>query len=180
MLGKHPSGYNIQYDASQARKAFIEADAVAYYGGKVFWIDADVVTHAHVSDTFLDDVLPDNRLCCFLGRDGWFYTESGFIGFNADHDHCSTFMQAYLSIYKSGAIFTQQGWHDCIGFDMVRRVLDPTMFVNLAAGLPHGTMHPFVNSILGSVMDHRKGKRKKTRSTKEDLVKPRPEPYWNV
>lgn len=170
--------YSIQFDARQARKAFIEAHATEQFGGKVFWVDADVITHAAVPADFLDKCLPDEKLCCYLGRGDWYYTESGFIGFNADHPGCEQFMAAYRNVFLSGGIFTQQQWHDCIGFDLLRRGLPRKFFTDLAEGLPEGTMHVFVNSILGSVADHKKGGRKKSRSTKEDLVIERSEPYW--
>lgn len=173
--------YDINFDARMGRKAFIEMHALRKYGGKVFWIDADVVTFAHVPPTFLDDMLPDNALNCYLGRDGWYYTESGFIGFNAAHPWASRFAKNYLHVFITGVIFTQPGWHDCFGFDAVRQIMgNGPEFVNLAAALPYGTMHPFVNSILGSYMDHRKGARKESRSTEKDLVVERSESYWQT
>ncbi len=169
--------YDIQFDARQARKCFIESHACQEYGGKVAWLDADVVTHADVPGDFLDRVLPDDKLCAYLGRPWWRYSETGFIAWNADHPACSTFMKGYRNIYLSGAIFMLPGWHDCYGFDILRQQQPAKWFVNLAEGLPE-CMHPFVNSPLGAFMDHRKGQRKKTRSSKSDLVIERFEPYW--
>lgn len=173
--------YDINFDARMGRKVFIQMHALKKYGGKVFWIDADVVTHAPVPDTFLDDMLPDGALCCYLGRDGWYYTESGFIGFDAAHPVTSRFAKNYLHVFITGVNFTQPGWHDCFGFDAVRMMMgNGSEFVNLAASLPQGTMHPFVNSALGRYMDHRKGNRKATRSTEADLVVARQEDYWQT
>lgn len=170
--------YNIKYDARMARKSFMQAHAIKQFGGKVFWVDADTITHSPVPETLLDEVLPDDKLCCYLGRD-WMYTESGFIGFNADHPLCEHFFQLYLNVFKSGAIFTQPGWHDCYGFDAVRKIVNrPDLFNDLAAHLPEGVMHPAPNSVLGSVLDHRKGGRKGSSSSAEDLVIERKEPYW--
>lgn len=181
MCGETPQGYNIQFDARMARKTFIQADAITQNWGKVFWIDADVITHSPVPEDFLDQMLPDDKLCCYLGRDGWMYTESGFLGFNANHPYCYGFMTAYKRYFTNGFIFhpSNPAWHDCIAFDAVRRQLPKEYFHNLAAGLPHGTMHPFVNSVLGKYMDHRKGQRKSSRSTGADLVVKREEAYWN-
>lgn len=171
--------YDINFDARQARKVFIEMHALKKYGGKVFWIDSDVVTHAPVPHTFLDDMLPDHAFNCHLGRDGWYHTESGFIGFNGAHPMASRFYKNYLHVYISGVIFSQPGWHDCWGFDAVRHILgNGPEFVNLAAALPHGTMHPFINTVLGRYMDHRKGNRKESSSTGKDLVISRDEEYW--
>lgn len=180
IVGDH---YDINFDARMARKTFIECYAAQRYGGKVFWLDADNITHAHVPEDFLDRMLPDDKMCCYLGRDGWCYTESGFIGFNTDHPLCMRFLKNYRNVFMSGAIFTQPGWHDCYGFDAMRAVVTNEghveAFHNLAAGLPHGTMHPLVNSELGRYLDHRKGPRKESRSGAADLVIARDEPYWS-
>lgn len=183
--GRFPDGhYDINFDAGMARKVFIQADAVELYRGKVFWIDADSITHAPVPRTFLDDVLPDDKFCCYLGRHDangkpWFYTESGFLGFNAEHPLADKFFAAYKSFFLFGLFLMHPRWHDCEGFDAMRNASkQPEAFVNLSAHLPHGTMHPFVNSVVGKYMDHRKGPRKHSRSGGVDLVVDRSEPYW--
>ncbi len=178
MTGNVNGKYNINYDAKMGRKSFMLAHALKTFGGKVFWLDADSITHSKVPETFLDEVLPDDKMCCFLGRDNWYYTESGFLGYNASHRHAQSFADAVVSTFKTGAIFTQPGWHDCYAFDLIRKQAPAEWFNNLAGGLPHGTMHPFVNSVLGKYMDHRKGPRKHSRSTQKDLVKTREEAYW--
>lgn len=171
--------FEMNFDARQARKVFIEMHALKKYGGKVFWMDADVVTHAPVPATFLDDLLPDDAFSCYLGRDGWYHTESGFIGFNAAHPIASRFSKNYLHVFITGVNFTQPGWHDCFGYDAVRQIVgNGPEFVNLAANVPHGTMHPFVNTVLGRYMDHCKGNRKGVGSGSGDLVVERDEPYW--
>jgi hypothetical protein len=179
--------YDINFDARMARKTFMQMHAMRSYGGKVFWIDADVITHSHVPEGFLDEMLPDDKLSCYLGRHdpepAWMYTESGFIGFNGNHPLASKFAKNYLHVFLVGTIFTQPGWHDCFAFDAIRTLFTNNgygeEFVNLAKGLPHGTMHPFVNSTLGAFMDHRKGPRKESRSAADkDLVVARKEAYW--
>jgi hypothetical protein len=178
--------FDMWFDARQARKSFMEMHHLKTTGGKVFWLDADTVTHSKVPETFLDDMLPDDKFCCYLGRDGWYHTESGFLGFNADHPLTERFYNNYLNVFLSGAIFASNfhgrpGWNDCCGFDGVRHVLgNGPEFVDLAKSLPKGTMHPFVNSVLGKYMDHRKGPRKESRSTEKDLVIERDEPYWKA
>lgn len=183
--GRFPDGrYDINYDAGMARKVLMQAHAVAQYGGKVFWIDADSITHAHVPRRFLDEVLPDDKFCCYLGRhtaegEAWFYTESGFLGFNAAHPLAHKFFAAYKAFYLFGLFMLHPRWHDCEGFDQMRIASkQQDEFVNLSADLPYGTMHPFVNSVVGKYMDHRKGPRKHSRSGGVDLVVDRSEPYW--
>lgn len=163
--------YDINFDARQSRKAFIQMHAMRQYGGKVFWIDADCVTKDHVPEDFLDECLPDDKLCCYLGRHepapAWYHTESGFIGFNGDHPLAKRFAKSYLHTFIVGSIFTQPGWHDCWGFDAIRTVMtqngDGDGFHNLARDLPHGTMHPFQNCAPGKFMLHLKGDRKDTK-----------------
>lgn len=176
--------YDINFDARMGRKTFMQAYAARKYGGKVFWIDADVVTKKHVPERFLDDCLPDEALSCFLGRDGWYFTESGFIGFNADHPLAKRFFKNYTHVFIVGSIFAQApqyddegryiggGWHDCIAFDCIRHVMgNGPEFVNLARNVPPGTMHPFQNCAPGEYMNHYKGLRKDTKELKAgDIV----------
>lgn len=178
MNGKTFKGYNIQRDARHVRKALIEMHALNTYGGKVFWADADIIFHSQVPEDFLDQILPDDKFSCFCGREGWMYSETGFIGFNANHPLYGQFVTSYREFFTSGAIFTCQGWHDCYGFDFVRKLFDKEYFVNLSGHVPYGTLHPVINSVLGSVMDHQKGPRKGKGSTKADLIIERNEPYW--
>ena len=178
MRGGDP--YDINWDARMARKSFMQMHSCQKYGGKVFWLDGDTITHAQVPETFLDECLPFDKLNCFLGRDGWYYTESGFIGFNAEHPLFRKFYELYLGIFVTGSIFKLKGWHDCYGFDAARKAMNADdAFVNLAKDVPIGTMHPFINTVCGTYMDHRKGNRKDSRTPATELVLGREEPYWS-
>lgn len=170
--------YDIQHDARHVRKALTEMHGLRQFGGKIYWADMDIITHAKVTEDFLNSILPDDKFCCYCGREGWMYSETGFIGFNANHPIYEPFVRAYREVFFSGIIFTLQGWHDCYGFDLVRRVFkDSDAFNDLNKDLPK-SMHPIVNSVLGSVIDHEKGGRKGKGSTRADLVVERTEPYW--
>jgi hypothetical protein len=169
--------FDMWFDARQARKAFMEMHAMRTYGGKVFWIDADVVTKSHVPEAFLDQVLPDDKFSCFLGRDGWYHTESGFIGFNGNHPIAKRFAKNYLHAFLTGSIFASHffgrpAWNDCCGFDMVRHLMGNTdEFLNLAKDVPEGHMHPFQITAPGRYMNHYKGNRKDTQTLRpEDTV----------
>ena len=170
--------YDVWYDARHARKVFMQMHALKTYRGKVFWIDADCVTHTHVPEDFLDNCLPNDKLACYLGRDGWYFTESGFIGFNADHHLASHFYNNYIGLFMSGTFLTNDihgrlCWHDCGGFDATRLVVfrgHEDQFLNLAEGLPQGTMHPFENCAPAQYMHHYKGNRKDTKQLKEGDV----------
>ena len=164
--------YDINFDARMGRKTFMQIHAARnLYKGKVFWIDADSETTRHVPERFLDECLPDDALCCYLGRDGWYHTESGFIGFNADHPLAARFFKNYAHVFLVGSIFTQPGWHDCYAFDAVRHVMgNGPEFRNLAAGVPHGHMHPLQITAPGQYLNHYKGARKDTRALKPEDV----------
>ncbi len=179
VCGQTPQGYDIQHDARHMRKAITELYGAKRFGGKVWWIDMDFITHEPVTVEWLDELLPDDKLCAYCGREGWMYSETGMIGFNSDHDHWPVFSQFYWEIIRSGLFFTLKGWHDCYAFDAARHALNrPEIFNDLAAGFPVGTLHPIVNSRMGECLDHRKGPRKTSRSTKNDLIKDREEAYW--
>jgi hypothetical protein len=180
MTGQTPNGYDIQHDARHVRKALTEIHGCNVFGGKVWWIDSDFVTHQKVPEGWLDEVLPDDKFCAYCGREGWMYSETGMIGFNSEHVLFETFMRSYWEIFWSGLFLTLKGWHDCYGFDAVRHAIDtPEHFVDLSGHLPQGTMHPIINSVLGTYLDHAKGPRKKAgRSPREDLVVHRTESHW--
>jgi hypothetical protein len=179
MSGSLGNGYNIEYDARMCRAGFIHAHAMKTIGGKVFWIDADMVTHSPVPESFLDEILPDDKLACCLMRE-CFNTETGFLGMNAGHPAANSWIDIWQKVYTTGLIFTQQGWHDNWGFDLARSIFKrPELFNDLAKDLPYGTMHPLISSSLGAYFDHLKGQRKNGKSHKSDLVVTRTEPYWN-
>jgi hypothetical protein len=186
MSGSLFDQYSIEYDARTNRVIFMQNHALRKFKGKVFWIDGDVITHSKVPETFLDEVLPDDKMCCFLGRDGWYDSETGFIGFNYDHPECEHFLKIEENTLFSGIIFTQHRWWDMVCFDWSRTAFcaqspeKKDYFVDLAKDLPRGTMHVFVNSVVGAYMDHLKGKRKGKTSYAKDLVVERPEPYWQA
>lgn len=173
------SRYDINFDARMGRKTFMQTYHARKYGGKVFWMDADSVLYRNMPESFLDQQLPDDKFACYLGRDGWYFTESGFIGFNADHPLAKNFLRDYVHVFIVGSIFTQApqideqgryfggGWHDCIAFDVIRgmytRQGSGGEFVNLAAHVSQGEMHPHAASEIGKYVKHLKGvKRKET------------------
>lgn len=184
MSGLVGESYNINYDARMARKVFMEVYIARKYGGKVFWIDADSVTVKSVPESFLDSCLPDDKFSCYLGRDGWYFTESGFIGFNANHPIAEDFFRNYVHTFVTGTIFTQSptydehgryvmgGWHDCIGYDSIRFLASQRghegAFKNLAAHVPKGHMHPLQISAPGEYLHHLKGNRKETGELKPE------------
>lgn len=178
--------YDITRDARTNRVIFMQNHVLRERKGKVFWIDGDVITHAPVPETFLDEMLPDDKLCCYLGRGEWYDSETGFIGFNYDHPECEHFLKIKENCLFSGIVFALPRWWDMTVEDWSRDCFvaaKPALkdaFVDLAADLPRGCMHPFINSRIGAYMDHLKGARKGGTSHAEDLVVERTEPYWQA
>lgn len=176
--------WNIQLDASQNRNLFMVKHAAQVYGGQIIWIDADVVTHSKVTHEYLDGLIGE-KFSSYLGRDGWKfpdYSETGFLIFNTQHPLFEPFFDACMAILKSGMIFTLPQWHDSRTFDTARLSFKyPNEFVNLAEHLPmNSTIHPFINSVLGKVMDHKKGQRKENRSDPSELIVHQEAEYWKT
>lgn len=177
--------YDVWFDARHGRKTFMFAHACKQMGGKVFWVDADSITHSHVPEGFLDECLPDDALSCYLGRDGWYFTESGFLGINMNHPKGGKLIMNLAHTFITGTAFAnfihgRPCWNDCGQFDAIRHAFgNGEEFVNLAEGLPKGTMNPFINSKLGAFMNHKKGARKSGKPfNDDDLVVERKEEYW--
>ena len=177
--------WNIQLDATQNRNLFIVNHAAKIYGGHIVWCDADIVTHSPVTHEYLDSLIGE-KFCCYLGRDGWQfpdYSETGFLMVNTQHPLFENYFGACMAILNSGMVFTLPQWHDSRTFDTARLAFKQYMgeFVNLAAHLPtDSTIHPFINSVLGQVMDHKKGKRKGSRSPVSELIIEQKGDYWKT
>lgn len=168
MHGILGDSYDVWFDARHARKVFMEMYALRKYGGKVFWVDSDSILTRDMPQTFFDLMLPDDKFACYLGRDGWYFTESGFIGFNADHPSAKKFAKNYVQMFVAGtflanAVHGRLCWNDCGGFDAIRHLMgNGEEFVNLAAAVPKNTMHPLQNCEVGKYITHLKGNRKDT------------------
>ena len=50
----------------------------------VVWLDADVVTHSSVPESFIESLLPKDHYCAYLGRQK-IYPECGFCNCYVDH-----------------------------------------------------------------------------------------------
>ena len=126
----------------------------------VIWLDADTVTHSVVTSQFLEDLLPEEAYTSYLGRQNN-YTECGFVMYDTSNPFNEQFMMMWKSLYVSDQIFQLPQWHDCMAYDAVRTHLeeDGLRTYNIT---PDGKNydHVFINSPLGTVMDHLKGPRK--------------------
>jgi hypothetical protein len=172
-------GYAFRWDAVRfCRKIFaIRHAAQLVKKGKLFWIDADVVTFDRVPAAFIDNLLPEKYALCYLGRLENYHSECGFVGYNLDHPVCKKFIDTFADTYLNGTFKRYAEYHDSYIFDHIRKSLSiPSL--NL---VPHNVDrgHVWLSTDLARYMDHLKGNRKTIgHSEKTDLITARNEHYW--
>lgn len=173
-------GYNYKWDAIKfAHKPLAIHHALhnVQDGDVLVFLDADTFTHSVIPDDFLQQVMPNRAQISYLGREGM-HSECGFLAIKVSK-HVRAFWALARQMYLSKQIFDLPEWHDCAVFDFLREKFEKSIrFHNLSPWGKAG-QHVFINSILGAWMDHMKGPRKAIgRSQKNDLLRPREEPYW--
>ncbi len=157
---KRPMPYNFRFDAVKfARKVFAIAQAAYPISGKLFWVDADVITHALVTEEFLHNLLPDSEQVCCLRRPKS-YSECGFVGYNLDREPVRDMIEAFEQCFATGEFFQYDQWHDSRICDIMLERFGITPFP-----IKHNDpAQPFDNSILSRYMVHYKGPRKHKRA----------------
>ncbi len=130
----------------------IDADSVFYKSIDVDWIKK----HIHKDDCMMS----------YLGR-GKHYSECGFLYFNMQHDQTRNYARYMKKMYDFDEIYNLGECHDSYVWDYVRKVFESDMKVqNNNIGDNDGG-HVQARSILGTVYDHTKGKRKLTGKSPE-------------
>lgn len=176
--GQTGKGYNFRFDAIKfSHKVAAVTDAYRETKADVLiWLDADTISHAPVTADFLESLLPPEAQIAWLDRLK-LYPECGFVMFRAKDPGVRGAMREFADLYESGRVFELPEWHDSFALEHV--VKSAGLAVASLSGAAAGTMHPFVNSPLGAVMDHLKGPRKgEGRSRQTDLSGKRGEAYW--
>jgi len=145
----------------------------------VVWLDADTFTFRPVPLDFLTNILPEDTMLTYLGRenptlgDGGVYPECGFVGYNLKHSETLNFVNDWEQLYVTGNVFKLIEWHDSAVFWELSKQYRKEKNVKVHdIGYWKGVKghHVFVNSELGFYIDHFKGKRKANKtSTKKDL-----------
>jgi len=179
-LGKHNKNGapNFSFDAVRfSHKVFAVTENYRQCpSGTLLWLDGDTRTHAPVTVELINTWCPTNKFAGFLDRP-WLYTETGFHMWRLDNPVAAEFFKVWEEYYTSDRIFKLPAWTDCHTYDATRRQFDSALWHNLSPNFNHP--HPFINGVLGEVMDHMKGPRKITgRSHPRDLVIKR-DGYWN-
>ena len=146
----------------------------------LIWMDADMVCHAPMVESFLDSQCPENFDLCYLGRRGKF-SECGLYAMQLYTKGTVRFLKEFQRMYDEAeqGIFTLDEWHDSFVFDDVRSRIEGLRQLDWSQGIITGEGHPLINSAWGAYLDHLKGKRKTTgHSLAKDLKVSRNEPYW--
>jgi hypothetical protein len=172
--------YNMLFDAvrfSHKVAAFLDAARKAT-SDVLIWIDADVLTHAPVTEEFLDRLWSGNvdAALAWLWRSHK-YPETGFYMVKLNHPATPGLLASLEALYTQDSLFQLEHWTDCHALAAaVERMHVP--WVSLS-GIYHSAGHPFINGPLGAVMDHLKGARKQAgRSRRIDMKFRREEAYW--
>lgn len=184
--GRYDDKKQFRWDAIRfCHKVYALDHAIRHAQGDwLIWLDADSHSHSTVSHDLLQRVCPANAFASYLGRGEKYHSECGWIAYNLHHPQLLAFNQQLVSLYDSDQLFDLAEWHDSFLWDHVRRQFQDQGLINLhnlnPADPSQGKAgHPFINSVLGTVMDHMKGDRKhRGHSKAKELRSHHDHPYW--
>lgn len=140
------------------------------------WLDGDSRTHSTVTEDTINRWCPENCFAGFLDRP-WLYTETGFHIFRTTHSMSRDFFNTWKNYYTNDTVFDLEYWTDCHTYDAARKQFDQRLWHNLSPDFNHP--HPFINGVLGEVMDHMKGPRKQKGSSKKHDLAVKRSGYWD-
>jgi len=141
------------------------------------WLDGDSRTHSAVTIEHIESWCPKGYFAGYLARP-WLYTETGFHIFRVAHPNADQFFETWKNYYVTDQVFDLEYWTDCHTYDAAKSQFNEQHWYNLSPDFDHP--HPFINGVLGEVMDHMKGPRKqKGTSHRRDLAVNR-DGYWNT
>lgn len=140
------------------RKVFAQHHAALHGSGKLFWLDADVVTFKSVPDTLLPSFL-EGVYMCYQGRKDW-HSCASFIGWDVDNPINKTFMDTYLNVYTRGDVFRFPQWDDSFILDKVRETIGPLVRDLTGHIETEGPANIFDLGPMGEYAHHKKGRLK--------------------
>lgn len=153
--------YNFKFDGVKfSNKVFAYCKEASRTDARyLVWLDADTVTLKPVPADFIASL--GDTFVEYLGR-RYTHSECGFMRFDLHHPNAQQFFKAMQAMYETGEIYTLNEWHDSFVFDVVRSVLSATGTIDEHSISSYDvSRHPFVNSVLGTYMDHLKGDQRK-------------------
>ena len=166
--------YNYKYDAYRfCFQAIVLFPAAQYISSDaiMIWLDADVYTFKEITTDYLNELLPENYDCSYLGRTK-LHSECGWMAFRLPK--CNYFLSNMLDNYNMGLCFSEKdGSVPPYIFDSYRGDYEKEgllKFLNLAED-DISTGHVWFSSPLGQRMDHLKGNYKTQKYSKERFMK---------
>ena len=182
--GKQGKG-SFQWDAVRfANKVFCVTHALknSQNFDYIIWLDADTYSFRPMPKQFLQQLLPNNTMLTYLGRenpdlkDGGKDPECGFVGYNLNHTEIKNYTKDWENMYITDSVFNlTHGWTDCSTLWHLSKIYQKQKNVKINDIGYYKKVkghHVFINSELGLYMDHFKGKRKKTLSSAKNDFRP--------
>lgn len=143
----------------------------------LIWIDGDVVTHASLATSDLEELRPrDGEWISWLYRKNM-YPECGFYMLDLKHPRHEEMIATLEAMYAQDLLFGLAEYHDSY---VLQHVVESSRIGwRSLSGAGDVTTHPLINGPLGRWFDHLKGNRKRLgRSKASDLKVARTEGYW--
>jgi len=153
---------------------------------QLWYLDADIITFDHIPQEWLEHIMPEDYFTSYLGRPKKGFSETGIYIFNTAHPYAEEYFTRWQEYYDNDKLFNLKGYTDSFVFDAVRIEMENEGKIK-NNDLNDGrfdryrkSRHPFINSELGTYMDHLKGYYRKAQMTshKRDLTVKHKHPYW--
>jgi len=123
-------------------------------------IDADSVFYKPIDvDWIKEHIHRDDCMMTYLGRGGM-YSECGFLYWNMKHPYTRQYALEMKKMYDENLIYKEVAQHDSFIWDLVRERFEKEYEIKNHNIGDNGKMHVQARSILGTVYDHTKGRRK--------------------
>jgi hypothetical protein len=161
--------YNYRFDANKfCKKVFSVEDGMNKASSKkIIWIDADTFFFTHVTSSMLDNIIPSDKCCSFLGRNK-VYTECGFVSYNCAYSKARRLIQSLAHMYVTGEFMKEPEWHDSFLWDICRKnIMTEEDWYDLPS---RHDGRPWDSSDLSKFSSHMKGAIKETANHTYQLV----------
>jgi hypothetical protein len=159
---------NFRKQASKfARKAYAILKELENPRARYVWyLDADLETLQPITRGFLDHI---TELGLYMGAlprvgvDGIYHTECGLMVWDTENPAHEDWCKAYRKCWDEDLLFEFEQWNDCFAFDYATTELTKAKrigIVDLGGGVNKQSSHPLQDGPLGSIFNHKKGRRK--------------------